>query len=74
MGRALSPSEALTLSSSILSEKYNISVDVAQTLGFTIKFTLFQDLRFCASTFGAVCGKRHEKLCRSSLKFFISPP
>ncbi|KAM1164545.1 hypothetical protein FF1_024024 [Malus domestica] len=21
-------------------------------------------LRFCASTFGAVCGNRHEKLCR----------
>ncbi|KAM1078414.1 hypothetical protein ACFX19_026088 [Malus domestica] len=29
-------------------------------------------LRFCASTFGAVCGKRHEKLCRFSLNF--SPP
>ncbi|TQD72805.1 hypothetical protein C1H46_041661 [Malus baccata] len=29
-------------------------------------------LRFCASIFGAVCGNRHEKLCRFSLNF--SPP
>ncbi|CAN6677581.1 unnamed protein product [Malus baccata var. baccata] len=36
---------------------------------FTVGFTLFQDLRFCASTFGAVCGKRHEKLCRFSFLF-----
>ncbi|KAM1480611.1 hypothetical protein ACFX2I_027736 [Malus domestica] len=35
MGRALSPLEALTLLSSILSEKYNISVDAAQTLSFS---------------------------------------
>ncbi|RXH68059.1 hypothetical protein DVH24_028206 [Malus domestica] len=26
-------------------------------------------LQFCASTFGAFCGKRHEKLCRFSFIF-----
>ncbi|RXH78656.1 hypothetical protein DVH24_002174 [Malus domestica] len=26
-------------------------------------------LRFCASTFGAVCGKQHEKLCWFSFIF-----
>ncbi|KAM1591340.1 hypothetical protein PS1_035552 [Malus domestica] len=38
------------------------------TCRFSVGFTLFQDLRFCASTFGAVCGNRYEKLCRF---FFI---
>ncbi|RXH69028.1 hypothetical protein DVH24_031361 [Malus domestica] len=36
-----------------------------------IGFTLFQDLQFCASTFGAVCRNRHEKLCWF---FFIFSP
>ncbi|KAM1150041.1 hypothetical protein ACFX2B_030262 [Malus domestica] len=34
---------------------------------FTAGFTLFQDLWFYASTFGAVCENRHEKLCRPLL-------
>ncbi|RXH84464.1 hypothetical protein DVH24_027363 [Malus domestica] len=65
------PSNPQKLSHPQYSQKYIISVDVAQTLGFTVGFTLFQDLRFCTSTFGAVCGKRYEKLCRFSFIFHL---
>ncbi|RXH74643.1 hypothetical protein DVH24_029364 [Malus domestica] len=40
---------------------------------FMVGFMLFQDFRFCASTFGVVCGNRYEKLCRFSFIFSLPP-
>ncbi|RXH77104.1 hypothetical protein DVH24_019992 [Malus domestica] len=68
MGRVLSPSEALSLTPLTSQRNIIITVDIHGRI-----YVVPRPLRFCASTFGVVCGNRYEKLCRFSFIFSLPP-